>query len=48
MAGLGQVTQNSRFQITEEDIGRIRAYFELDLYLPVRFSRWLAGRPAAP
>jgi len=48
MAGLGQATQNSRFRITEDDIARIRAYFELDLSLPVRFSRWLIGEPRGP
>jgi peptide/nickel transport system permease protein len=37
--------QNSRTRITEEDIARIRSYFELDLYLPIRFSRWLVGEP---
>jgi peptide/nickel transport system permease protein len=45
MAGLRQVQQSATFRITEEDITRIRAYFELDLYLPVRFSRWLIGQP---
>ena len=45
LAGLRQIQQNSRFRITEEDIARIRAYFELDLALPVRFSRWLIGQP---
>lgn len=48
MAGLRQVTQGTRFRITQEDIMRIRAYFELDLYLPVRFTRWLVGWPTGP
>lgn len=48
LAGLRQIQQNARFQITEDDIARIRAYFELDLYLPYRFSRWLAGWPTGP
>jgi len=48
MAGLRQIQQSSRFRITEEDIARIRAYFELDLTLPVRFSRWLIGEPRGP
>jgi peptide/nickel transport system permease protein len=48
LAGLRQQTQNSRNRITEEDIQRIRAYFELDLYLPIRFSRWLLGWPRGP
>ncbi len=48
MAGLRQIQQTGRFQITEEDIARIRASFELDLTLPVRFSRWLIGVPRGP
>ncbi|MEW6404865.1 MAG: ABC transporter permease, partial [Chloroflexota bacterium] len=48
LAGLRQIQQSSRFQITAEDIARIRAYFELDLYLPFRFSRWLIGEPRGP
>lgn len=47
-SGLRQMSQSSRFQITEEDIARIRAYYELDLYLPLRFSRWLIGWPRGP
>ncbi len=48
LAGLGQVTQNARFRITEDDIARIRANFELDLNLPIRFSRWFIGQPRGP
>ena len=48
MAGLRQIQQSGRFQITEEDIARIRASFELDLNLWVRFSRWLIGMPKGP
>jgi len=48
LAGLRQIQQSNRFQITEEDIARIRAYFELDLYLPYRFTRWLIGMPRGP
>ena len=48
LAGLRQVQQTGRFRITEEDIARIRAQFELDLYLPYRFTRWLAGWPTGP
>jgi len=48
LAGLRQIQQSSRFAITEEDIARIRAYFELDLSLPVRFTRWLVGEPRGP
>lgn len=47
-AGLRQATQSTRFRITEEDLQRIRAYFELDLYLPFRFTRWLVGWPTGP
>jgi len=45
LSGLRQRQQSATFRLTEEDIARIRAYFELDLYLPVRFSRWLIGKP---
>lgn len=48
LAGLRQIQQSNRFQITEEDIARIRAYFELDLFLPYRFTRWLIGVPRGP
>ena len=46
LAGLRQITQSSRFRITEEDIARIRAYFELDL-IPARPLYALADRRAA-
>jgi len=48
LAGLKQITQSSKFRITEEDFARIRAYFELDLYVPIRFTRWLIGEPRGP
>ncbi|HWQ14278.1 MAG TPA: ABC transporter permease [Roseiflexaceae bacterium] len=35
-------------RVTEEDIQRIRARFEVDLYVPYRFSRWLIGQPRGP
>jgi peptide/nickel transport system permease protein len=35
-------------RLNAEDIARIRAYFEMDLYVPYRFSRWLAGVPSGP
>ncbi len=47
-AGLRQAVQGGRNRITAEDIARIRAYFELDLFLPYRFSRWLIGQPRGP
>lgn len=34
--------------MTEEDFARIKARFELDLYLPVRFMRWFIGFPSGP
>lgn len=46
--GLRQTTGNSRFQVTEEDIQRILASYELDLYTPWRFTRWLIGLPNGP
>lgn len=48
LAGLRQRQQSAEFRITEEDIARIRAYFELDLFLPYRFTRWLIGEPRGP
>lgn len=38
----------AQIQINQEEIARIRAFFELDLSLPVRFSRWLIGFPRGP
>jgi len=35
-------------RITEDDIRRVRERFELDIYLPFRFTRWLIGWPAGP
>lgn len=35
-------------RLNAEDIARIRAYYELDLYVPYRFSRWLIGFPSGP
>jgi peptide/nickel transport system permease protein len=46
--GIAADQQSGRFQITEDDIARIRASFELDLYLPIRFTRWFAGWPTGP
>ncbi|MCB0106332.1 MAG: ABC transporter permease, partial [Caldilineaceae bacterium] len=40
--------QQQQQQLTKEDIARIRAQFELDLYWPVRFMRWFAGWPNGP
>ncbi len=35
-------------RIGQDDIQRVIERFELDLYTPVRFSRWLLGWPKAP
>jgi peptide/nickel transport system permease protein len=45
LTGLRQLQQNPRMRLTDDDIARIRAYFEMDLYLPIRFSRWFMGHP---
>lgn len=47
-AGLAQQAGNARFRLTEDDIARIRATFELDLDVTVRFLRWFAGFPRGP
>ena len=49
-AGRGPLTflAQSQIQLNQEDIARIRAFFELDLNLPVRSSRWLVGLPRGP
>jgi peptide/nickel transport system permease protein len=43
-----QQQQGGAQGVRQEDIERIRARFELDLYLPVRFTRWLIGFPTGP
>lgn len=48
LTGLRQTQQSSTRQLDEEDFARIRARFELDLYLGFRFTRWLAGWPRGP
>jgi peptide/nickel transport system permease protein len=46
---LGAERQNTGAnRITEDDIRRVRERYELDLALPVRFSRWLIGWPTGP
>jgi peptide/nickel transport system permease protein len=40
--------QQQQRRITREDLARLRAQYELDLYWPVRFSRWLIGEPSGP
>jgi peptide/nickel transport system permease protein len=48
LAGLRQRQQSTTFRITEEDMARIRAYYELDLNVFIRFTRWFAGIPRGP
>lgn len=40
--------QQSQRRLTAEDIARISSYFELDIFVPYRFSRWLIGWPNGP
>jgi peptide/nickel transport system permease protein len=44
LTGLSQ----QQAKLTREDRARLRAQYELDLYWPVRFSRWLIGEPNGP
>jgi peptide/nickel transport system permease protein len=48
LSGLRELAQDPKHRLSAEDVARIRAYFELDLNLPVRFSRWLVGVPTGP
>lgn len=48
LSGITQAAQSDRARITAEDINRIRAWYELDLSVPVRFTRWLIGEPRGP
>lgn len=48
LVGLAQLQRGGATGITEDDIARIKARFELDLALPVRFTRWLIGFPRGP
>ncbi len=43
-----QQQQSGANRLSSEDISRLRARFELDIYLPYRFTRWLIGHPRAP
>jgi peptide/nickel transport system permease protein len=46
---LGAERQNTGAnRITEDDIRRVRERYELDLAMPIRFSRWLIGWPTGP
>jgi len=48
LVGLRETQQSGAKRITAADIARIKARFELDLTLPVRFTRWLIGLPRGP
>ncbi len=43
-----QQQQGGAQGLTEQDFQRIKERFELDLYVPVRFTRWLVGWPDGP
>jgi peptide/nickel transport system permease protein len=45
---LGERQNAGADRVTADDIARVRARFELDLYGPYRFSRWLIGQPLGP
>jgi peptide/nickel transport system permease protein len=45
---LQQMQNSGQNRVTEEDIARLKARYELDLFLPVRFTRWLIGFPRGP
>ncbi len=47
LQGLRQINDPQN-RLTEEDFARIRANFELDIFLPFRFGRWLIGQPRGP
>ncbi len=40
--------QQQQRRITRDDLARLRAGYEMDLYWPVRFTRWLVGFPSGP
>ncbi len=40
--------QQQQRRLNRDDMARLRAGYELDLYWPVRFSRWLLGEPRGP
>jgi peptide/nickel transport system permease protein len=45
---LREMNNSGRTRVTPEVIARIKARFELDLDLHIRFSRWLIGVPDGP
>jgi peptide/nickel transport system permease protein len=40
--------QQQQRRISPEELARIRAQYELDLYWPIRYTRWLVGWPQGP
>jgi peptide/nickel transport system permease protein len=44
LAGIQQQQQ----RLTRQDLARLRAQYELDLYWPWRFTRWMVGVPNGP
>jgi peptide/nickel transport system permease protein len=45
---LGERQNAGRDRIDNDDILRVKERFELDLYVPFRFTRWLIGWPQGP
>jgi peptide/nickel transport system permease protein len=45
---LGERQNGGQNRISQEDILRVKQRFELDINLPIRFSRWLIGWPNGP
>jgi len=45
---LGERQNSGRNRISQDDILRVKQRFELDINLPIRFSRWLLGWPTGP
>lgn len=48
LSGMRQAQNSGRNKISNDDILRIKERFEIDLYIPYRFSRWLIGFPSGP
>jgi peptide/nickel transport system permease protein len=48
LVGLAQQQRGGARGITADDIARIRARYELDLYPVARFTRWFVGVPRGP
>ncbi|MCC7354441.1 MAG: ABC transporter permease [Anaerolineae bacterium] len=48
LSSIMQAQQSDKNRITSEDFNRMRAWYELDLDGPIRFTRWLLGVPRGP